>query len=79
MLLFAGCAFKQLAFVVGGGRLVLGRSSVVGASLEGLNLIRQRRYWLWFNLIDWLIKLFWCLNGRRTALVTVVSQSNVVQ
>ena len=40
--LFAGCAFKQLAFVVGGGRLVLGRSSGVGASLEGLDLIRQR-------------------------------------
>ena len=40
--LFAGCASKQLAFVVGGGRLVLGRSSVVGASLEGLDLIRQR-------------------------------------
>ena len=37
--LFAGCAFKQLAFVVGGGRLVLGRSSGVGASLEGLDLI----------------------------------------
>ena len=40
--MFAGCTFKQLVFVVGGGRLVLGRSSGVGASLEGLDLIQQR-------------------------------------
>ena len=34
------------------------------------------RYWLWFNSIDRLIKLFWCLLSERSSMVLVAVSLN---